>query len=244
MEGTSDVILLRSADEPDRYVQAFAAAGMQAECEPVLTFGFPNQDRLADRLTQHDEYGALLATSPRVATALGRLFEERADLREAWHGRTAYAVGPKTARRLREIGLTPEGEEAGDAENLAAHIIGNKPVAPLLFLCGNRRRETIPNRLEAAGIPFDELVVYETNTRRDLTLPSPQSSRSTWLVFFSPSGLEAVEQAGTMDLANYRVAAIGPTTGGALEDAGYDVEAVAKEPSPEALVWALESAET
>lgn len=241
MNDSPDVILLRSADEPDRYLEAFAAAGMRAVCEPVLAFAFPNQDLLADRLTQHEEYGALLATSPRVATALGRLFEERADLMEAWRGRTAYAVGPKTARRLREVGLTPEGEEAGDAASLAARLIADEPATPLLFLCGNRRRETIPNRLEAADIPYDELVVYETNTRRDLTLPSSQPARSSWLVFFSPSGLEAVERAGVINLSNYRVAAIGPTTGGALDEAGYDVEAVAGEPSPGALVSALTS---
>jgi len=214
---------------------------MGAICEPVLTFAFPNQDSLANRLARPEEYGALLATSPRVASALSRLFDDRRDLMEAWHDRTAYAVGPKTARRLREVGLTPKGEEAGEAASLAARIVEEGPSTPVLFLCGNRRRETIPDRLQAEEVPFEELVVYETKTRRDLTLPSPQPPGWTWLVFFSPSGLEAVERAGTIDTTRYRLAAIGPTTGGVLNEAGYDVEAVASEPSPEALVSALRS---
>ncbi|MFB6272214.1 MAG: uroporphyrinogen-III synthase [Salinibacter sp.] len=241
MDEPPDVILLRSADAPDRYQRAFAEAGVRAVCEPVLTFAFPNQQALADHLGRHDRYGALVATSPRSATALRRLFEEQADLAEAWQDTPAFAVGPKTARRLQEVGLQPRGEDAGDAEALADRIVEAAPSTPLLFLCGNRRRETLPDRLRAADVSFEELIVYETRTRQDLTLPpSRGASAETWLVFFSPSGLEAVQQADTTDLGTYRVAAIGPTTAGALEEAGYAVEAVAREPSPDALVTALE----
>ncbi|MFB6279054.1 MAG: uroporphyrinogen-III synthase, partial [Salinibacter sp.] len=71
MPESPDVVLLRSADEPDRYLAAFRQAGMQAVCEPVLTFAFPSQEALADHLKAPDRYAALIATSPRVGTALG-----------------------------------------------------------------------------------------------------------------------------------------------------------------------------
>jgi uroporphyrinogen-III synthase len=141
----------------------------------------------------------------------------------------------------------PHGADAGDAAALAEQIAAAVSAGPLLFLCGNRRRDTLPNRLREADLAFDEVVVYETRTRRDLTLPaSPESPGSLWLVFFSPSGLEAVEQAPSVDpgqLHDARIAAIGPTTGGALEKAGWAVEAVAAEPSPEALLDAIRDAE-
>jgi uroporphyrinogen-III synthase len=241
-----DVVLLRSGEEaPDPYVSAFERAGLHAVCEPVLAFVFPNQERLQARLERRDRYEALIATSPRVGTALKRLFADRKDLARAWQGTTAYAVGPKTAARLQTVGADPKGADAGGAAALAHQIVEDAPDEDLLFLCGNRRRDTLPDRLRAEGVAFEEIVVYETRTRQDLTLPpSRPTSGPTWIAFFSPSGLEAVEQAASVNLREYRVAAIGPTTGGALEDAGYAVEAVAAEPSPDGLVSAIQAAET
>lgn len=238
MSSSPDVVLLRSADTPDdAYVDAFAARGRTAVCEPVLTFAFPHQKALGEQLARRDAYAALIATSPRVSTALERLFTRREDLADRWAGTPAYAVGPKTAARLRAVGLRPRGQDAGTAEALAAQIVEDAPPAPLLFLSGSRRRDTLPEALRAAGIPFNERVVYETRSRTELTLPPPETT--TWLAFFSPSGLEAVEQSGEAELRSYRIAAIGPTTAGALRAAGHDVEAVAETPSPEGLCTAI-----
>jgi len=246
MAESPDVVLLRSADEPDRYLAVLREEGMRAVCEPVLTFAFPNQERLADHLEDVDQYAALVATSPRAGTALGRLFAAENDLAARWRGVPAFAVGPKTAERLREAGLVPRGADAGNAAALAEQIAAAVPPGPLLFLCGNRRRDTLPSRLREAGLAFDEVVVYETRARRDLTLPlSREPPGSTWLVFFSPSGLAAVKQAPSVDpgrLRSYRTAAIGPATRGALEEAGWPVEAVASEPSPDGLAEALQAA--
>lgn len=241
MNESPDVILLRSADEPDRYLAAFDRAGLQAVCEPVLAFAFPDQAALRGRLERGDEYEALIATSPRAATALERLFADHEGLAESWKGRKAYAVGPKTAERLRAVGLEPRGHSAGDAEALASYIVDDAPAAHLLFLSGNRRRDTLPDGLRDGGVPFDELVVYETQPRTALTLPSP--TETSWLAFFSPSGLEAVAQAESVDLSDYHIAAIGPTTGETLEDAGHSVDAVAAEPSPDGLVSAITAVE-
>jgi len=248
MTESPDVILLRSADEPDPYRTAFRRVGLRAICEPVLTFAFPNQTQLASHLERVGRYAALVATSPRVGTALGRLFADREDVASRWRGAPGFAVGPKTASRLHEVGLEPRGGDAGNAAALAEQIVEAAPSAPLLFLSGNRRRNTLPNRLREAGLAFDELVVYETRSRSDLTLPPPGSSSDpSWLVFFSPSGREAVEQAPAVDpdqLRRYRLAAIGPTTAGALEEAGGAVAAVAPEPSPDGLVEALQGAKS
>lgn len=238
-----DVVLLRSCDERDRYVRAFGVANLRAVCEPVLSFTFPNQSALGSRLEQRDRYGALIATSPRVGSALGSVFDERPDLRTAWEDAPAYAVGPKTATSLGDVGLHPIGENAGSAEALADKIIGEERDKPLLFLCGNRRRDELPDQLSSARVAFDELIVYETHTRDDLTMPPPDDG--TWLVFFSPSGIEAVEKSGWGNgngLPGYRIAAIGPTTGGELEAAGYSVEAIASEPSPKGVVAAITGA--
>lgn len=237
MAPAPDVILLRSADDPDPYVHAFADAGLEAVCQPVLSFEFPRQDRLRDHLQQADRYAALVATSPRVGRALAGVFEEYPSLETKWQGRPAYVVGPKTAHSLNSVGLEPRGAETGSADALANRIGADAPSAPLLFLAGNRRRDTLPNRLRRDDIAFDEVIVYETHTRSDLQLPP-----ASWLVFFSPSGLEAIEHSAAVDLQEYRIAAIGPTTASSLREQGAIVEAVADTPSPEGLVSAVTAA--
>jgi uroporphyrinogen-III synthase len=232
-----DVILLRSADDPDPYVRAFEDVGMRAVCKPVLSFDFPNEDELRDRLRTPDQYGGVVATSPRVGWALHRVFDDEGTTHTLWEGRTAFAVGPKTADELRVLSFDVQAEDAGTAAELATRIADTNPKTPLLFLSGNRRRDALPNGLQEAGIDFEELVVYETRARTELSLPPPDEE--TWLAFFSPSGLEAVQKANMGPREEYRYAAIGPTTASALEEVGLVPEAIAESPTPDALADAV-----
>jgi uroporphyrinogen-III synthase len=159
--------------------------------------------------------------------------------KKAWQDKPVYVVGPRTADAVRELGLTPIGAETGNAEALAQHIVQQHFEAPLLFLCGSRRRDVIPKQLQAAGTVFAELCVYETHLRTDLELPPPASI--AWMVFYSPSGVEAMQQIG-YDASSIRKAAIGPTTAEALEEAVWQVDAIAQEPTPGALVAAIRKA--
>ena len=236
----TDVVLLRSPDDPDPYLQAFDEAGLAAVCEPVLRFAFPHQDALREHLRRGTEYAALVATSPRVGRALHQAFRAEPSLRTQWRGRRAYAVGPKTGRWLRKLGLEVRGKETGTAAALVDHIVSEAPEGALLFLSGNRRRETLPEGLCEGGIEFEERVVYETHTRSTLDLPPP--AEAGWLVVFSPSGREALV-AANVPIASYRLAAIGPTTAGVLRTAGHTVAAVADAPTPEALVQAIRAAD-
>ena len=113
-------------------------------------------------------------------------------------------------------------------------IESDSPSKPLLFLCGDKRRDVLPDGLFEAGVRYSELEIYTSSTRGDLAIPE----ETAWLVFFSPSGLQAVEASG-IDPAAYRLAAIGETTARALEEAGYPVSAIADEPSPDALANAI-----
>lgn len=236
MDTRPHVVLLRSAREDDPYERALREAGFTAACEPVLSFSFVRQDELRRHVQRVDRFGGLVCTSPRAVEALRLAMASVPGVAEAWVQRPAFAVGPRTAEVLRQLGLAAEGEEAGDATELADYIIAQAPGRPLLFLSGNRRRDALPGALSRASVPFVELTVYETQVRTDLEL---RGSVADWLVFFSPSGLEAVERAGGAPWDVLRLAAIGPTTAGALREAGRRVDAVAEAPEPAALVRAL-----
>lgn len=237
------VFLLRSTSgEPDPYVEAFASADYRARCIPVLAFSFPNQEVLRERLSHPGRYGGLVLTSPRAVAALEDALRWLPNQSAAWKAKPAYVVGPRTDEEVEALGFEPEGAEAGNAEALADFIDGAyADEAPLLFLCGNRRRDVLPQRLAEEGVPFEEQVVYETRVRTDLDFsgdPFPD-----WIVFFSPSGIEAAQKAKGLDWKKVHVGAIGPTTAAALREAGFTPEAVAEAPAPEALVAAIAEAE-
>lgn len=229
------ILLLRRPTAPDPYVAAFDAAGFDAASVPVLDFEPAGRDALAERIAEPERYGGLLVTSPRGAGALRGL-----DL-SGWTGKPAFVVGPRTAEGVRALGLAPVGAEAGHADALAGHIEADPPVKPLLFLCGDRRRDTLPDRLRAAGVAFAELVVYRTIGDAS-ALEACLSERPGWLAFFSPSGVEAALELDGISWNSLSAAAIGPTTADALRAAGIRPAAVAASPTPDALVAAVTSA--
>ncbi|GAB3006666.1 hypothetical protein GCM10027051_02620 [Niabella terrae] len=69
---------------------------------------------------------------------------------------------------------------------LAAEIQKFPGVKELYFFCGNRRMNSIPDLLPAAGIPVREYVVYETELT-PVSVPDPIQA----VLFFSPSGVES-----------------------------------------------------
>ncbi|WP_243663896.1 uroporphyrinogen-III synthase, partial [Rhodothermus marinus] len=73
------------------------------------------------------------------------------------------------------------------------------------------------------------------------SVPELPAEAPDWVVFFSPSGLEAARRL-PIAREQVRVAAIGPTTAAALQQEGWEVAAVARTPTPEGLLAALQEA--
>lgn len=239
MSGKPRIILLKTPRTPDPYLEVFERAGFHVYVVPVLKFTFIHEHELQNRLDASGHYGGLVATSPRAVEALRRLRENLA----AWLEKPFFAAGPETARRAAELDFSVRGQEAGSAEVLADTIVEHEFEKPLLFLSGNRRRDTLPDRLASADLPLEELVVYETHLCRRLEWPLDSEEASDWVVFFSPSGIEAARNDRRIRWKRMRAAAIGSTTAGALRDRGWTVDAVAEDPEPEALCRAVVEAE-
>ncbi len=229
------ILLLRhpgALGAEDPYCAAFEAVGFRARCVPVLRFERAHEAALSERLAHPARYGGLVLTSPRAAEAV-----QAGDL-TAWRSKPAFVVGPATAAVMRALGLRPEGEQAGEAEALAEFIVLHRFDRPLLFLCGDRRRDVLPDRLRAAAVPFEELVVYRTLPEAG-ALGGLAACPPDWVAFFSPSGVEAALAAPGFPWNRVSRAAIGPTTAAALRAAGHPAAAVAAEPTPDALAAAV-----
>ena len=148
---------------------------------------------------------------------------------------TLIAVGGNAAALARAIGERRNRAAADDGGGGGG---GGAPL-PLLVLSGTLRREELFDGLRAAAVPFRELQVYDTESREGLVedaeraVPPPvegteagseQRDAHRWLVFFSPSGVEALRCAlllhersgGFRRLRGWRLAAIGNTTAQAL----------------------------
>lgn len=196
-----------------------------------------------------------------------------------------YVVGPATARAVRAMGIRCQvlGEEAGNGQALAAFVLQHHntlPAAqttvdntklPLLFLVGEQRRDIIPKTLqssalaEAARIPVDERVVYETGEMTSFgsilsdTIDNHvrQGLKQQWIVVFSPQGCRAMLRClGWLDDHTGRfnarlikneplttfIATIGPTTRDYLvSEFGFEPHVCAEKPSPDGIISAIRS---
>lgn len=91
-----------------------------------------------------------------------------------WSGTPFYVVGTITGNVLRNMPISPFtpssrniiGEVSGTGEALAKVIIDDQreraSELPLLYLTGDKNRDTLPTLVQAAGIVVEPLQVYAT----------------------------------------------------------------------------------
>jgi len=97
----------------------------------------------------------------------------------------AFCVGEKTKALLEKNGLKVI-EIAENASDLAHFITKNHENEVFLFLCGNQRRDELPQVLNENNVYFVEVKVYKT------LLQSKVFKRTfDGILFFSPSGIRS-----------------------------------------------------
>jgi len=215
---------------------------------PLLTFAPPVDWAPMDRaLRDLSRYDALAFTSPRAATAfierlgeIGRRSSRRGDVfPPVWSG------GPGTAAALATLAPTVHGaseEETGRigaAAALAAAMLQAGVGGPVLFPCGEIRRDELPTRLRHEGIEVDEVVCYRS-VLADEAAARAAAERAAILVVASPSVadlLARVVRSGDRP----RMLAVGPTTAAAARASGWPPAAVAARPDVEALLAGVRS---
>lgn len=207
-------------------------------------------------------YRGLLVTSPRSVEALRvhkvdlTLGLDDAVDASSW---PVFTVGKGTQQALQEyVGdglqvVTPAG--VVDAKGLAAAVVkvhssdDEAQALPWLILTGSTRRDTLTALLGEAGVPFEELVVYESRpnpTLREDVLEALDGRVPTVVGFFSPLGVEAAV-AQLTDLwpgdVDVPAVAIGRTTLSVLHKWPYSKReaVVAAKPNPQAFAEAVEN---
>ncbi|XP_020927568.1 uroporphyrinogen-III synthase isoform X10 [Sus scrofa] len=224
------VLLLKDPKEDDDrgqdpYIRELGLYGLEATLIPVLSFEFLSLPSFSEKLSHPEGYGGLIFTSPRAVEAVKLCLEKankteawETSLKEKWNSKSVYVVGNATASLVSKIGLDPEGENCGNAEKLAEYICSRESSAlPLLFPCGNLKRETLPRMLKDKGVPMESITVYQT-------IPHP--------------GI----QGNLNSYYSQQFVAIGPTTARALAAQGLPVSCTAESPTPRALAAGIRTA--
>jgi len=278
-----NVLLVRNPpeDKLDRYHQHLQSVGLHPHSVPVLETVHTNLGDLCDMVKgKSSTYGGVILTSSRSAECWDLVRKELSSAQEFdsgspdWSGIPFYVVGETTGNVLRNMPVSPFtpsshnviGEGSGTGEALAKVIIDDQRSRglkiPLLYLTGDKNRDSLPTLVQAAGLDLEPLQVYATRGSpsfptevKELFQRNQPLDPTQWcIVFFALSSAEFALPIlrehltffpvdGKVDARGDRfckVAAIGPTTVIHVEGkCGVRVDAVAENPSPDALGRAL-----
>ena len=245
-----NVLLLRQEEEQDKYHLRFQDPYIKNVTSiPVLAFEYCNLELVRAFVEKIETYSGLVFTSRRAITA----FEQAATTKQLSQIKnlanfSIYVVGRTTESCLSQLGLASKGSDTGNAKELSELVITEQKNAtkPLMFLCGNLSRETIPRRLTEVGIPNESISCYRTVSDKDFgrNFESYLKERHPdVMAFFSPSGIEFHIEKIRNFLPNIgeevKVACIGDYTGDAVTRLGVKVSAVASKPTPDDLFNAI-----
>ena len=238
------IVITASSGAFSGLAEALHHIPVRVASRPLVSFSSPADWIPLDRaLKQRSRYGALALTSPRAATAVLERVRASGITWDEGDSPPVWAVGSATAEALqgslgpvREGGLGGEADESA-ATGLARAMLSAGVAGPVLFPCGDRRRDELPTILRDNGIAVDEVVSYRT------VLAGAEQARAavagaTMVVVASPSVVRLLAESCPPP-SRPALIAIGPTTAAAARAAGWDPIAVPTAPSTTALAISI-----
>jgi uroporphyrinogen III methyltransferase/synthase len=184
-------------------------------------------------------FDLVCVTSPNGAAELfARLLASGRDAR-ALAGCHVAAIGPGTARALREQGVVADTVPARAVAESLVEALAERPVRRALVARAREGRDVLPDALRARGAAVDVLALYET-------VPDPldpavaQAARDAdFITFTSASSVRFfLAAAGSLD-GNARVCSIGPATSAELRAHGREPDLEADPHTPDGLLDAI-----
>jgi len=179
-------------------------------------------------------YDLVCVTSPNGAELL---LDRLRDAREL-AGITVAAIGPGTARTLRQRGVEPDVvPERAVAEGLV-EALKDLPVRRALIARAAEGRDVLPDALRARGAEVDVAALYETVAEPLADGAREAAAAADYLLFTSSSSVRFFAQAGGT-LQGPRLVSIGPATSDELRAHGAEPDVEAEPHTPDGLITAL-----
>lgn len=212
--------------------------GLVVRDAPLLAFGPPADWAPVDQaIFRLPEFRAVAVTSPRAAEAFAaRLAGHRVNPPP---GQEAWAPGAATAEPLRglfdsvRVPSSLVTMDAGAGSILGSAMLSAHVGSPVLFPCGDTRRDELPAVLRTGGVAVEEVICY-----RSLLAPDEEARRAIAgadvVLVASPRVATLAAKVVPRD-ERPALVAIGPTTAGAARAAGWAPAGVARRPTVEAV---------
>ncbi|CRK97802.1 CLUMA_CG011181, isoform A [Clunio marinus] len=244
----SKIVIFKSeSNGPDKFSKELRKENFEVLSVSCISFEFKNMNSLRTRLNDAENYSGIIFTSPRTVQAVQQAIHEEPNIINKWKNKINYSVGEATGQLANEkLHLETRGQQSGNARNLAKVIIEEKYEAmkPFIFPSGNLKQDILESLLNEANINVENVEVYETieHPELDNSIEKLKDVNANFLVFFSPSGIKFSLQhliKHRIDLENFKIIAIGPSTEKALIQMGVQCYRTCKEPTPESLIDAL-----
>jgi uroporphyrinogen III methyltransferase/synthase len=201
---------------------------------------------LREEIERIDTYEWVVLSSPEsVATLWDLLLAAGRDSRALSNARIA-AIGPATAARLLERGITVDVTQDRFSATALADVLSERsdiPGAPLLYIAGEADAESFTPDLEQTGASVSTFAVYRelaVGRRGDALRRALSGGRVDLVLVMSPVAAENyLRIAGEELAARIPTAAHDAATAAVLRDGGADVVAEPAEAGPDALVDAV-----
>jgi uroporphyrinogen III methyltransferase/synthase len=193
---------------------------------------------LAGEAPDLSAYDLVVLTSP---NGVGLLFDRLAGTRDAraLAGKTVAAIGPGTARALRERGIEPDVlPERSVAESLL-DALRHVPVRRALVARAQEARDVLPDGLRERGAEVDVLALYRTVAEPLGGEAREAALGADWITFTSASTVGFFLEASGGEEPRGRIVSIGPVTSEALREAGMEAAVEATEHDVDGVVAAI-----
>lgn len=188
------------------------------------------------------DYALVCLTSPNGAQFFFEAVAEAGLDARALAGATVAAIGPGTARALKERGISadvvPERFVAEAlVEALAGVDISDRRV---LVARAAEARDVLPNALRERGAKVEVVALYETVREEPDEAAIEAAQDADYVTFTSSSTVRnLIEALGERFPRNARIVSIGPVTSEAAREAGLEVHVEAERHDVDGLVSAL-----
>ncbi|NER09804.1 uroporphyrinogen-III synthase [Muriicola jejuensis] len=152
-----------------------AKAGIEVECYDAIRFEFTE-------VTLPQGFDHLIFTSKNGVKGFLNNLKTETGLKKKL---ACYCVGEKTRAYLIENGFFVAKMSQNSAD-LGDFLVNTGEKGPFLIFTGNRNRPELKEKFEENGIPFKELMVYQTHS-----VPKKLGKKFDGILFFSPSGVQS-----------------------------------------------------
>ncbi|MEZ5949029.1 MAG: uroporphyrinogen-III C-methyltransferase [Planctomycetaceae bacterium] len=231
--------ITRPAHQAEPQILQLLDSGAEPVLMPLIEIvppaATPLIDQMLDRL--HEFSWIVFTSANGVQALLQRMWERGLDSRALAACRLA-CIGPSTAEALLQFHLRADLiPEPYCSEALADALIAQGIPGKVLWARANRGRDALPERLQQAGIPLEEVVVYEHRDLPDFSSHVAEELNSgtlDWVCLSSPAIAEQfarlMQRTPEQRLhPRTRLVAISPITAEAARAVGLPIHATARD---------------